>query len=128
MLSLSVHQQYYLFQGYADMRKGFDSPCGMVREHLQKDPLGGNVFVFISRRRNQIRPVAVGRKNYLLFGSHESAERAAIIYSLLETCKLHHVNPQQWLLDVLQKLPTRMANNIDGLLPQNWIANIQDVV
>lgn len=52
MLSLSVHQRYYLFRGHADMRKGFDSLFGMVREYLQKDPLGGDVFVFINRRRN----------------------------------------------------------------------------
>ncbi len=77
---------------------------------------------------NQIRPVAVGRKNYLFCGSHESAQRAAIIYSLLGTCKLHHVNPQLWLLDVLQKLPNRMANNIDDLLPQNWNPDLQGVV
>ncbi len=61
-------------------------------------------------------------------GSHESAQRAAIFYSLLGACKLHHLNPQQWLLDVLQKLPTRMANIIDDLMLQNWIANIQDAL
>jgi transposase len=77
---------------------------------------------------NQIRPVAVGRKNYLFCGSHESAQRAAIIYSLLGTCKLNNVNPQEWLLDVLQKLPARKANNIDDLLPQNWNPDLQGVV
>jgi transposase len=77
---------------------------------------------------NQIRPVAVGRKNYLFCGSHESAQRAAIIYSLLGTCKLNNVNPQDWLLDVLQKLPARKANNIDDLLPQNWNPQLQGVV
>jgi transposase len=77
---------------------------------------------------NQIRPVAVGRKNYLFCGSHESAQRAAIIYSLLGTCKLNNVNPQDWLLDVLQKLPARKANNIDDLLPQNWNPKLQGVL
>lgn len=77
---------------------------------------------------NQIRPVAVGRKNYLFCGSHESAQRAAIIYSLLGTCKLNNINPHEWLLDVLQKLSTRKANNIDDLLPHNWNPNLQDVV
>ena len=77
---------------------------------------------------NQIRPVAVGRKNYLFCGSHESAQRAAIIYSLLGTCKLHNINPQDWLNDVLTKLPAYKANNIDDLLPQNWKPNLQGVV
>ena len=77
---------------------------------------------------NQIRPVAIGRKNYLFCGSHESAQRAAVIYSLLGTCKLNNVNPQDWLLDVLQKLPSCMANNIDDLLPQNWKADSLSVL
>lgn len=77
---------------------------------------------------NQIRPVAVGRKNYLFCGSHESAQRAAIIYSLLGTCKLNNVNPFEWLDDVLKKLPARKANKIADLLPQNWKPNSQDVV
>ncbi len=77
---------------------------------------------------NQIRPVAVGRKNYLFCGSHESAQRAAIIYSLLGTCKLHNINPQNWLNDVLIKLPSRKANNIEDLLPQNWNPDLQGVL
>jgi transposase len=77
---------------------------------------------------NQIRPVAIGRKNYMFCGSHESAERTAIIYSLFGTCKLHNINPHDWLLDVLQKLPARKANNIDDLLPQNWKPDLQGVV
>ena len=77
---------------------------------------------------NQIRPVAIGRKNYMFCGSHESAERTAIIYSLFGTCKLHNINPHDWLLDVLQKLPARKANNIDDLLPQNWKPDFQGVV
>lgn len=77
---------------------------------------------------NLIRPVAVGRKNYLFCGSHESAQRAAIIYSLFGTCKRNGINPQEWLLDVLRKLPARKANNIDDLLPQNWKSELQDVV
>jgi transposase len=77
---------------------------------------------------NQIRPVAIGRKNYMFCGSHESAQRAAIIYSLLGTCKLHHINPQEWLHDVFKKLPERKANQIDDLLPQNWKITTQDVV
>lgn len=77
---------------------------------------------------NQIRPVALGRKNYLFCGSHESAQRAAVIYSLIGTCKLNGINPHEWLNDVLIKLPTRKINNIDDLLPQNWKPELQDVV
>jgi transposase len=69
---------------------------------------------------NAIRPVAIGRKNYLFAGSHESAQRAAMVYSLLATCKLHNINPYYWLRDVLENMHRYSIATIEGLLPQNW--------
>jgi len=69
---------------------------------------------------NAIRPVAVGRKNYLFAGSHEAAQRAAMIYSLLATCKLHGINPYYWLRDVFENMHRFTTGNIESLLPQNW--------
>ena len=69
---------------------------------------------------NAIRPIALGRRNYLFAGSHEAAQRAAVIYSMLATCKKNDVNPQIWLSDVLTRLPTHPHKQIDDLLPQNW--------
>jgi hypothetical protein len=51
-----------------------------------------------------IRPIAVGRKNYLFAGSHEGAQRAAVIYSLLGTAKLNKINPHDWLVDVFTNM------------------------
>lgn len=67
VLSLSIHQRYYLFRGHADMRNGFDKLSGLVREHLQKDPLGGDVFVFINKRRNQIKLLCWDGDGFMLF-------------------------------------------------------------
>lgn len=69
---------------------------------------------------NAIRPVALGRKNYLFAGSHQAAQRAAMIYSLLGTCKINNVNPFDWLRDVFEKLPTHPINRIHELLPHQW--------
>lgn len=69
---------------------------------------------------NAIRPVALGRKNYLFAGSHEAAQRAAMVYSLLATCKLHHINPYYWLRDVLEHMHLYKTENIESLLPNNW--------
>lgn len=69
---------------------------------------------------NAIRAVAVGRKNYLFAGSHEAAQRSAMLYSLLGTCKLHGINPFEWLKDVLIKAPSHPINRIEELLPHNW--------
>jgi len=71
---------------------------------------------------NAIRPVAVGRKNYLFAGSHESAQRAAVAYTLLAACKTAGINPAEYLADVLQTLPGRNVNDIDDLIPLHWAA------
>jgi hypothetical protein len=73
-----------------------------------------------NRVENAIRPVAVGRKNFLFAGSHDAAQRSAMFYSLLGTCKAHGVEPFTWLSDVLQKLPTHPINRIKDLLPQYY--------
>jgi len=69
---------------------------------------------------NSIRPVAIGRKNYLFCGSHEAAKRTAMLYSLLGTCKMHGVNPFDWLKEILQVLPSHPVKNIKDLLPHRW--------
>jgi transposase len=69
---------------------------------------------------NSIRPVALGRKNYLFAGSHDAAQRAAMIYSLLATCKKNNVEPSAWLTDVLAKIQDQPINKIEDLLPEKW--------
>jgi transposase len=55
MLSITSAQRYFLHSGKADMRKGFDSLCGIVREEFKMNPLSGDVFIFVSRTRNRIK-------------------------------------------------------------------------
>ena len=55
MLHLASNQRYYLYQGPADMRKGFDSLSGMVTAVMQHNPLSGDIFIFFNRRRNQVK-------------------------------------------------------------------------
>jgi len=69
---------------------------------------------------NAIRPVALGRKNYLFAGSHDAAQRAAMIYSLLATCKKNNVEPSAWLTDVLARIQDQPINRIEDLRPENW--------
>lgn len=66
---------------------------------------------------NAIRPVAIGRKNYLFAGSHNGARRAAMLYSFLGTCKINGINPFDWLRETLQKIPTHSVNQLTTLLP-----------
>ncbi|MCF8238809.1 MAG: IS66 family transposase, partial [Saprospiraceae bacterium] len=67
---------------------------------------------------NMIRPLALGRKNYLFAGSHAAGERIAMMYSFFGTCKLCGINPTDWLKDTLLKLPDWPINRINELLPQ----------
>lgn len=73
---------------------------------------------------NAIRPVALGRKNYLFAGSHESAQRAAMIYSFFAICKKHEVNPYQWLKHTLENIMSINHKNIKDLYPQNFKNNM----
>lgn len=66
---------------------------------------------------NSIRPIAIGRKNYLFAGSHEAAQNAAMFYSLLGTCKLKGIEPFNWLKNLFEILPDYKANRIEELLP-----------
>ena len=66
---------------------------------------------------NSIRPVALGRKNYLFAGSHEAAQQAAVIYSLLGTCKINGVEPFSYLTKTLSVIPDHPANQLHTLLP-----------
>ncbi len=58
---------------------------------------------------NAIRPLAIGRKNYLFAGSHDAARRAAMFYSFFGTCRRHNINPFDWLKDVLERIPDHKA-------------------
>ncbi|MDT0678729.1 IS66 family transposase [Autumnicola musiva] len=69
---------------------------------------------------NAIRPLALGRKNYLFAGSHSAAERAAGIYSFFAICKKHEVNPYEWLKYTLENIMSINHKDIRNLYPQNY--------
>ncbi len=70
---------------------------------------------------NAIRPVALGRKNWLFTGSDSAGRRAAVIMSLLATAKANQRDPHAWLNDALERLPTTKDRDISDLLPHRWL-------
>lgn len=72
---------------------------------------------------NSIRPVALGRKNYLFAGSHQAAQHAAMMYSFFDSCKRNEVNPFDWLKSTLEKIPEHKANKLAELLPHKFKQN-----
>lgn len=67
-----------------------------------------------------LRVIALGRKNFLFFGNEDAAKNLSIIYSLVATCERHDVNPLAYLTDVLLRVQTHPAKDIEALLPHRW--------
>ena len=77
----------------------------------------GNLPIDNNPVENAIRPITLGRRNWLFTGSERAGYRAAAIQSLLATAKLNSLEPYAWLKDTLEKLPTWPYSKIDELLP-----------
>lgn len=67
---------------------------------------------------NSIRPLALGRKNYLFAGSHDAAQEIAMYYSFFGTCKQHDIHPQKWLAYVIRHIKDTKPSQLKNLLPQ----------
>ncbi len=80
----------------------------------------GRVGIDNNPAERAMRPVAIGRKNFLFAGSDAGGERLADALTLIETAKLHRLNPKAYLADVLARINDHMINQLDQLLPWNW--------
>lgn len=69
---------------------------------------------------NRIRPIALGRSNWLFVGSLRAGKRAAAVMSLIQSARLNGHDPYRYLRDVLERLPTQPASRIGELLPHSW--------
>ena len=87
---------------------------------LQTFAHDGTVEIDNNIAERAMRPIVLGRKNYLFAGSDRGGEIAATFYSLLETCKLNNINPQEYLADVLNRIADHPIKKVDQLLPHNW--------
>lgn len=91
-----------------------------LKPQLRAHSEDGRLEIDNNLAENALRGLAVGRKNWLFAGADCGGERAAAIYSLLETAKLNGVSPQAWLADVLDRIGNgHPINRVDELLPWN---------
>jgi len=88
-------------------------------ESLQNYLHDGNLNIDNNLIENAIRPIALGRKNYLFAGSHNGAKRSAMFYSFFACCKLNNINPQKWMQYVLENIADHKVNKLHELLPNN---------
>ena len=97
----------------------------LLFHRLSRYHLDGRYRIDNNLVENTIRPLAIGRKNYMFCGNHDAAENAAIMYSLLGCCAATEVNPREWLTDVLTRIPyynNDYSRDLAELLPHNWKA------
>lgn len=89
---------------------------------LSRYHLNGRYRIDNNLVENAIRPLAIGRKNYLFCGNSDAAIRASMVYSLLGSCKAAGINPSEWLEDILSKIYsyTKANRNLEELLPHLW--------
>src|ERR1017187_9233523 len=80
----------------------------------------GEVEIDNNLVENAIRPTALGKKNWLFFGSEEAGQRSAVIYTLIQNCRLHGVEPYTYLKDVLERLPHTTNREVNQLTPLKW--------
>jgi hypothetical protein len=66
------------------------------------------------------REIALGRKSWLFAGSDRGGERAAVMYTLIQTARLNDIDPQAWLADVLARIADHKITDLAALLPWNW--------
>ena len=85
----------------------------------------GRIEIDNNIAKRSLRPIALGRKNYLFAGSDAGGERAAIIYSLLGTAKLNGIDPAAYLRYVLERIAEHPINRVDDLLPWNLAAQLE---
>ena len=133
--SIRKHRQEESYPIICEFEKWMDSVGGLFKPktrmgkaltytysllpRLSRYVLDGRYHIDNNGIENAIRPLALGRKNFLFAGNHEAAVRAAIVYSLFSSCKAAGIEPREWLEDILVRLPA-YTGDIGALLPCNW--------
>ena len=82
----------------------------------------GRICLTNNAAERVLRSIALGRKSWLFAGSDRGGERAAVMYTLIQTARLNDVDPQAWLADVLARINDHNIQTLDQLLPCNWKA------
>jgi transposase len=85
----------------------------------------GRICVSNNAAERALHGIALGRKAWLFAGSDRGGQRAAIMFTLIQTAKLNDVDPQAWLADVLARINDHKITDLAALLPWNWAAEME---
>lgn len=130
MLSLTSAQRYFLYAGKTDMRKGFDSLCGIVREEFKMNPLSGDVFIFLSRTRTRIKFLQWQGDGFAMYfkrlekGTFEiPADFLSLSTAQISSQQLHLIMEGISLLSVRKR--TRYSQSIVGNSPMKSVTSVR---
>ena len=91
-------------------------------EALMRYSEDGDLEIDNNGAERSLRGIAVGRKNWLFFGSDNGGQTAAILTSFIATCKRLEINPFTYLRDIFERISSHPMNRLEELLPDNWKA------
>jgi len=121
---LKDYKKWLIKQSYRVLPK---SPLGQAVNYTLKNwialtrYLGDGILSIDNNAAERLmRPITVGRSNWMFAGNDRGGRAAATIYSLIETCKLNNINPYDYLADILTRLPNTLNRDIKSLLPYKW--------
>jgi transposase len=127
ILSRIFHRAEKLQERFGDSGKMGEALKYLLNQRLplQRFLTDGRIPLDNNACERAIRPIAIGRRNWLFAGSERGGKAAAVIYTLIESCKIANVNPQAYLADVLIRVSTHPASRTEELLPSNWAALLE---
>jgi transposase len=85
----------------------------------------GRICLTNNAAERELRGIALGRKSWLFAGSDRGGERAAVMYTLIQTARMNGIDPQAWLADVLARINDHAIHRLDELLPWNWAVQME---
>lgn len=89
--------------------------------HLQVYLEDGRAHIDNNQVENAIRPTAIGKKNWLFIGDASAGETSAILFTIIEACRIRKIDPWEYLRDVLTRLPTMTNHQLDEVMPDAWL-------
>jgi len=93
-----------------------------VSDRILELEVDGRVEIDNNLVENEIRGTAIGKKNFLFFGSGEAGDHSAILYTIVTTARCRGIDPEAYLADVIRRLPTTPATQMHTLTPAAWAA------
>ena len=112
-------QQLLRIPGKSDLAKAFRYGLSR-REAFSLFLTDGRVAIDNNTAERALRPIGIGRKNWLFAGADTGAETLARAMTIIETAKLNGLNPQAYLADIFERIHDHKINRLDELLPWNW--------